>query len=138
MKLFMLVFVLFLSACGQDVVITSRPVPSPSPAPQMGCSVTKVDPCSAAPEGGSLIKCPDGTQSLVVNGTQVVPVQFCLATTTYPSTFSEVGFCIDGSLYAVYSTNSGFMTEIPPGTYSSDGVNSSCTFTVSANCKVSN
>ena len=67
----------------------------------------------------------------------VTVVQLCPAPTTYATTFSEVAFCIGGNLYATYSANGGFSTEIPPGTYSSNGINSSCTFVVSANCQVS-
>jgi hypothetical protein len=64
------------------------------------------------------------------NATPVTVVQFCPNDTVYPTTFSEVAFCVDNKLYAVYSLNGGFMSNIPDGTYSSDGVNSSCTFTV--------
>ena len=71
------------------------------------------------------------------NGTVVTPVQFCSADkASYPNTFPEVGFCIAGQLYAVYSANDGFLSLITPGTYTSNGINSSCTFTVSANCAV--
>jgi hypothetical protein len=118
-------------------------------APGSNCTVTTVQPEIAAPNGGSLITCPGGSESLVLNGstgqsgtngtngTVVTPVQFCANTTTYPTTFSEVGFCIRGNLYAVYSLNDGFLSEIVPGEYESDGVNSSCDFTVSANCVIS-
>lgn len=71
-----------------------------------------------------------------VSATQVV--QFCAgANTAYPGTFAEVGFCINNNLYAVYSANDGFLTLVPPGTYSSNGINASCTFTVLPNCVVS-
>jgi hypothetical protein len=108
----------------------------------------------ATPNGGALISCPDGTKSVVVNGTNgtngtnglngtngtsgtvINAVQFCPSITNYPSTFSEVGFCIGGTLYAVYSANNGFLSAILNGTYSSDGINSSCTFTVNG-CTIS-
>lgn len=134
-------------------------------APGENCTVEAVAASSAAPNGGSLISCPDGSQSLVLNGATgaqgatgatgsqgatgaqgspgtlgsiVIAIQFCPGVTpTYPSAFPEVGFCIDGTLYAVYSANDGFLAEITPGTYSSDGINASCTFTVGANCEVS-
>lgn len=70
------------------------------------------------------------------DATPVTVVQLCPGTTHYPTTFVEVAFCIGGKLYATYSTHGGFSTEIPPGTYSSNGVGSSCTFTVGANCQV--
>lgn len=72
-----------------------------------------------------------------VNG--ITPVQFCPnVTPTYPTTFPEVAFCIQGNLYAVYSANDGFLTLIPPGVYSSNAVGSSCTFTVLNNCQIVN
>lgn len=70
------------------------------------------------------------------SGTIGTPVQFCPGTTTYSGEFNEVGFCINGSIYAVYSANDGFLSEVPPGTYTSDGINASCTFTVGPNCEV--
>lgn len=70
------------------------------------------------------------------NGTSIKTVQFCLNSTNYPTTFAEVGICIDNNIYAVYSTNGGFLTYIPPGNYSSDGINSSCNFTVKTNCEI--
>jgi len=129
------------------------PVGSPGPtgntgsqgAPGENCTVSAVTASDVAPNGGSLISCPDGSQSLVLNGTDgqagtpgtvITPIQFCSGTGSYPSTFPEVGFCINNNLYAVYSANGGFLTEVLPGTWSSDGINNSCTFTVSANCVV--
>jgi Collagen triple helix repeat (20 copies) len=79
---------------------------------------------------------PQGIPGL--NGTDVTIVQFCPGSTNYPNQFNEIGFCISGNIYATYSANGGFSTLIPPGVYSSDGVNSSCTFTVEANCMVEN
>lgn len=70
------------------------------------------------------------------NGTVITPVQFCPGVDTYPSEFNEVGLCINGNVYAVYSANDGFMSMIPPGIYSSNGINASCTFTVGANCAI--
>jgi hypothetical protein len=106
------------------------------------CSVSQVSASSAAPNGGSLIKCSDGTQSLIVNGvdgrngTLVTPIQFCPGTPSYPSTFPEVGFCIEGDIYAVYSANDGFLTKIEPGTWESNAVGSRCNFHVGSNCTV--
>ena len=37
--------------------------------PGQSCTVKTVAPSHAAPNGGSLIACPDGSQSLVLNGT---------------------------------------------------------------------
>jgi len=71
-------------------------------------------------------------------GTQVDIVQFCPGSTNYASEFNEVGYCINGQIYAVYSANDGFLSLIPPGTYSSNGINSSCSFVVGPNCEVTN
>lgn len=166
-----MMFLLLLTACG-----VNNPYGFPGPVGPSGipgqagavgqtglngtsCTVTTIVASLPAPNGGSLIQCQDGTQSLVLNGlngavgqtgaagingtngtngTLVTPIQFCKGTGSYPSTFPEVGFCINNNLYAVYSANGGFLTEVLPGTWSSDGINSSCTFTVAANCQVSN
>lgn len=119
-------------------------------SPGLGCSVTSIQASDVAPAGGSLIQCGDGTQSLVLDGTNgldgqdgtpgtvVTPIQFCPGAGSYPDTFPEVGFCLGGNLYAVYSANGGFLTEVLPGTWSSDGINASCTFTVAPSCVVTN
>lgn len=88
--------------------------------------------CGRGPQGLPGTPAPLGPQ--LPNGTTVTPVQFCPGTTTYPSTFNEVGLCINDTLWAVYSANDGFLTEIPPGTYLSNAIGSSCTFTVLPGC----
>lgn len=65
-------------------------------------------------------------------------VKLCPGTTTYPSKFVEVAFCINGKLYATYSQNGGLTTEIPPGSYGSNGINASCNFVVLPNCGIQN
>lgn len=81
----------------------------------------------------------DGTNGTNgVNGTIVAPVQFCPGVNKYPSTFPEVGFCINDQIYAVYSANGGFLTVVSPGNWSSNAIGSSCNFTVAAHCKVIN
>jgi hypothetical protein len=72
------------------------------------------------------------------DGTVVTVHQFCPAShvPSYPSTFPEVGMCIGNKMYGVYSANGGFLVFMPPGTYSSNGINSSCTFTLQANCVI--
>lgn len=117
------------------------------------CTVTAVPSNPTALNGGSLISCTDGTSSLVLNGatgatgatgaagtsgTIITAIQFCPGTGSYPSIFPEVGFCIAGNIYAVYSANGGFLTEVLPGTWSSNGINDSCTFTVGPDCQVTN
>jgi hypothetical protein len=127
------------------------------------CSVTAVPASSPAPNGGSLVACTDGTQNLLLNGTNgtngsngsngtngsngvngtngtngtvVAPIQLCPGAVTYPSNFPEFGFCINNVLYGVYSANGGFLTEIAPGNWSSNGIGNSCNFTVAAGCVV--
>lgn len=70
------------------------------------------------------------------DGTPVSTIQFCPGTPSYPSRFPEVGVCIDGNLYAVYSTNGGFLALLTPGRYSSNAVGSRCSFTVFSGCSV--
>lgn len=75
-----------------------------------------------------------------IDATPITVVQLCAPSfvPSYPSVFPEVALCIDNNLYGVYSANGGFFSELTPGTYSSDGINSSCTLTVGPNCQVSN
>ena len=120
------------------------------------CSVASLAVGSVfAANGGSLITCPDGSSSVVLNGkagtngsvgatgqagvsgTIITPVKFCAGfTQNYPSTFAESGLCINNKIYGVYSAHDGFLAELPPGNYSSNGINSSCSFTIKANCVV--
>lgn len=129
--------ILMVLGCGQQTSV-SGPGANPS-----YCSVTQLQVTTQAP-GGALIKCTDGSQALILNGVAgapgaaVTPVQLCPGTTTYPSTFTEVAFCISNQLYAVYSANDGFLTLIPPGNYTSNGINSRCNLTVLSNCVVTN
>lgn len=73
-----------------------------------------------------------------VNGTEVVAIKFCPGSAVYSSTFPEYGLCIGGNLYAVYSTNGGFLALLPPGEYRSNAVSSRCDFVVKANCEIDN
>ncbi len=90
----------------------------------------------AGPQGNSG---PAGANGLPgINGTSVTVVKLCPGTTVYPSKFVEVAFCIGNKLYATYSANGGFSTEIPPGSYGSNGINASCNFVVLPNCGIQN
>lgn len=88
------------------------------------------------PKGDSNVGDPGIDGQNGTDGTQVTIVKLCPGETTYPSTFVEVALCIEGKLYAVYSTHGGFMTEVPPGSYSSNAVGSKCDFIVGPNCQV--
>lgn len=131
MKKLVLFVLMWLIAC------SDRQEASVSQSIQTGCSVSSISASNAAPNGGSLITCKDGTSSLILNGSIMKPVQFCAnSIPSYPTTFPEIGFCIDNNLYAVYSANGGFLVLVTPGTYSSNGINSSCTFTVLSGCVI--
>lgn len=85
---------------------------------------------------------PQGLQGATgSNGTDATPVtvvQLCPGVTpSYPDTFPEYAVCIKDNLYGVYSANGGFLAELPPGTYLSQGLNSICTVVVQAHCVVS-
>jgi hypothetical protein len=76
----------------------------------------------------------NGTNGM--NGTNATPlefIQFCQGfTPNYPGTFPEYGIVYGTQVYGVYSANGGFLALLPPGEYSSDGINASCTFTINA------
>lgn len=93
-----------------------------------GCGVGNVGYPIPGPQG------PAGKDG--APGTQITVVQLCPGITTYPSTFVEVAFCVNDKLYAVYSANGGFETEIVPGYYDSKGIGSSCSFYVETHCLV--
>lgn len=78
------------------------------------------------------IVCNGTTGTPGADGTVVSVVNFCPGETVYPTTFPEVGFIINGHLYAVYSANNGFLTMLQPGQYVSNAINSTCNFTVGA------
>lgn len=65
-------------------------------------------------------------------GTTIQVVKFCPQTQQYPNVFPELGFIIGGKIYAVFSVNGGYLTELPPGAYNSNAVGSNCNFTVTA------
>lgn len=137
--------VIILSAAILSLIGCGQVMTGPQGDPGNGCSVTTVQPEGSAPNGGALIQCGTTSSTLLLNGsngtpgTVLTPIQFCPnVVPTFPTVFPEVGFLISGSIYAVYSANDGFLTVIPPGTYTSNAVGSACNFTVNANGTVSN
>jgi hypothetical protein len=81
--------------------------------------------------GSPGVQGPQGIQG--VDGTSITLVQFCSnVTPSYPGTFPESGLVIDGNVYGVYSANGGFLAYLPPGEYSSNGINASCNFTINS------
>lgn len=73
------------------------------------------------------------------NGTDATPVTvvpLCPGVSNYGA-FVEVGVCINGELYGVYSANGGFLTKLANGSYSSNAIGSACNLTVTG-CVVTN
>ena len=130
--------------CGSNTVYLANGDKGNPGAAGSSCSTTTLAVGSvAAPNGGLIVSCTNGSAAVVVNGTNgtngtvITPIQFCTNfTQSYPNTFAESGICINNTMYGVYSANGGFLAELPPGTYSSDGINASCTFTIGQNCTV--
>lgn len=138
-----------LTACQDKVHFMAGAKGDPG-APGNSCAVNNTP-------GGALISCTDGSSAFIGNGhdggvgpsgpsgapgspglnaTPITIVNLCPGVTTYPTTFVEVGFCINNNLYAVYSENNGFLTYVPPGSYSSNAHGSSCSLVVHTNCVV--
>ena|ERR1017187_5690980 len=85
---------------------------------------------------------PQGSQGTAgspgQDATPVTAIQLCPnVAPVYPSTFPEWVLCIDNQLYGVYSDHGGFWALLPPGTYTSDGINASCTVVIGEGCQVS-
>lgn len=122
-KLLIVALSLILVGCGKDVEYVTVTGPA-GPTGAIG------------PQGPMGLTGPQGPAGQDANS--VVVVKLCPGVTTYPSKFVEVAFKIAGKLYVVYSVNNGFLTEMPPGNYSSNAVNSSCNFTVNADLSITN
>jgi hypothetical protein len=133
-----------VGAPGQAATITESPATALE-CPTGGVDLTITQNATTAVysvcngSAGQSIVGPTGPQGNPgTDATPVTVVQFCSGVTpTYPSNFPEYGICLGGNLYGVYSANDGFLAELPPGEYSSDGINASCTFTIQPNCVVS-
>lgn len=132
MRLSITLIILTLTGCG-----ISRDAPQSvttnTMEPLQSCTVTRTT-------SGATIDCPDGTSATVTNGvnvTSVSMVPLCPGfTPSYPNSFPEFGICLDSILYGIYSDHGGFLAELPPGTYSSNGINASCNLVVGPNCQV--
>lgn len=130
---------------GANGVNGHTPVVTTSPAtydecPNGGVEVTidgtnTTDICNGA-QGNAGPSGAPGSPGL--NATPVTLIQLCPGTPVYPSTFIEYAICIDSQLYGVYSQNGGFLSLLLPGSYTSDGINSTCNLTILPNCGVTN
>lgn len=151
------ILMLFLLNCGKDLIS----IPDLAGKDASPCTVVRHDNIStvSCPDGAE-VDIPDGATGQAgssgpqgapgtngtngnngqngVDATPITMVQFCHGIPSYPSTFIEFGFCLQGSLYATYSANGGFTTYLPPGSYSSNAIGSSCNFTVVSGCQISN
>lgn len=116
-----------------------------TPAAPLSVSITTLDPGGPiCVTGGSIISVGN-SDTIICNGEAGAPgvdatpisfVQFCGGTTGYPDTFAEVGICVNGIMYGVYSRNGGFLSQLPQGLYSSEGINSTCSFNIGPDCQV--
>lgn len=145
----LILIMLMLSGCGSSPYGVVGPQGATGTTGQSGtsCTVTNVaigQP--GAPNGGSLISCPDGTSQVVLNGSpgtngsSIAMIQFCPGyTTTYPAIFPEFGVCSSNNIYAVYyDKTNAWLAEIAPGYYSSTSTNAPCNFMVGPDCEIVN
>lgn len=101
-------------------------------------------PSSVICNGMAGVVGPQGLQGAMgltgANGQDSTPltfVQLCQGIVqNYPNTFPELAICVNRNLYGVYSANNGFLVLMPPGAYSSNGINASCNFTVAPDCVI--
>lgn len=135
-KLSMLACVLAAAGCGQGPV-GPQGTQGLSGLSGASCSVYTLQPSAIAPHGATLIHCPDSTESLILSGSSLSPINFC-STSDQPSVaaFPTVGFCIKSKLYAVIPVASDNLIEVPQGTYDYTTTGLGCTFTVGPNCAV--
>lgn len=98
-------------------------------------------PIGATGSSGQSIVGPQGPAgqngSNGLDSTPIAVVNLCTEAPSYPGVFVEVALLINNRLYAVYSQNGGFMTYLPPGNYSSNGIGSACNFTVNTDNTIS-
>lgn len=139
--LFLFVFGSFFTGCGYSSI----------PFTPQNCTVSKVDTTStvSCPDGSSVV-IPDGSTGIAgpagangTNGTNGTPgtvvsfVQFCPGVQLV--NFPEQGICINGNIYAVYWNGAtAFGTLLTPRQYTTTAISGNCTFTVGANCSVTN
>lgn len=80
---------------------------------------------------------PAGPQGIPgISGTITKVVQFCSTQIPqYPTSFPEIGLCIDGILYADYwDGKNSWLTQVTPGLYMSTSTGLQCNFTVLPGC----
>jgi hypothetical protein len=160
------VFVSFaITGCSDHSVGGQVASSVPTPTPKVDCSVVQTDTGAtiSCPDGSTAKLTngsngaqgaqgisglqgpvgPSGPQGIPglngTNGTQIYMVQLCSGfTPTYPSVFPEYIEQIGTKDYGVYSANGGFWSYLPPGYYSSNGINASCSFTINVDGSITN
>lgn len=63
-------------------------------------------------------------------------VRLCESKPGFSGPFPDVGYCIDGFIFAAIGSKPEQLTWLRPARYSKNAVGSSCSFTVRANCEV--
>ena len=121
-KLMILIAMLVLTGCGSEA-LTGKPGPV-GPRGEKGDAGESV----VGPQGGVGPAGVNGTNGVDAN--PVTFVKLCNDTPSYPTVFVEYGICLQGKLYAVYSSNGGFLALLPNGNYNSNAIGSSCNLTV--------
>lgn len=113
-------------------VIASCGKPQMGPAGPRGADGvgTQGEQGDQGPQGNPGANGADGQDA-----TPVTVVNLCPGYSSYPGVLVEIGLCIGGQLYGVYSSPV-FLTLLPPGNYNSIGIGSACNLTVTANCTV--
>lgn len=140
MRHLLLIPTLLLSACGPQVNY-DRPFLVQGPAGQDGKSCTV-----ATVANGALITCPDGTASVVLNGTDgqdAPPTAYSVVEVIDPcgkqAAFDEVLLKLaNGQIMAHFASGAQqFLALIGPGNYTTTD-NTSCKFTITAEGTVTN
>lgn len=89
-KLLIIVSMLMLSSCGKQVLTGPQGPPGTSGSDGQSCTVITVTAGPVAPNGGSMLTCPDGSTSLVLNGTNTVSTNNTTGTNGGTVTFNLV------------------------------------------------
>lgn len=85
--------------------------------------------------GATIIGPPGASGPAGLNGTTITVVQLCPGMSTYPGVFVEDALCVDNELYGAYSIPGAFLTALPDGEYTSQGIGSACNLIITG-CNV--
>jgi hypothetical protein len=96
------------------------------------CTVTRLEPSAATPQGGSAISCPDGTSSVLLNGNAFEVKQLC-PNKPAPNGFMEYYIKVGTNDYAILDTGSAmgvYLTLLLPNKVYGTSDGAGCTFMV--------